>query len=204
MGFSGQEYWSRLPFPYLLAHRVAIVSGEKKLYDMLYWKHGKQRRVNIKPFYEKCWTAWSTSWNQDCQEKYQICRWHHPYAEKLLLSNCGAGKDSWESLGQQDQTSLYQRKSTLNIHWKGWCWSWSSNNLATWCKEPTHWKRPWCWKRLKAGRKGEDRGWDGWMESLTQWTWVWANSGRWWRTGKPGVLQFMGSQRVGHDWATKQ
>ena len=113
-------------------------------------------------------------------------------------------KNSWVSLGQQDQTSLYQRKSTLNIHWKGWCWSWSSNNLATWCKEPTHWKRPWCWKRLKAGRKGEDRGWDGWMESLTQWTWVWANSGRWWRTGKPSVLQFMGSQRVGHDWATKQ
>ena len=74
----------------------------------------------------------------------------------------------------------------------------SSNTLATWCEELTHLKRPWCWKRLKVG-EGDHRGWDGWMASLTQWTWVWANYGRWWRTGKPGVLQFMGSQRVGHD-----
>ena len=70
-------------------------------------------------------------------------------------------------------------KENLNIHWKDWCWSWNSNTLAIWCKEPTQWKRPWCWERLKAGR-GErgDRGWDGWMASLIQWTWVWANCGR--------------------------
>ena len=66
------------------------------------------------------------------------------------------------------------------------------------------WKRPWCWERLKAGREGDDRGQDGWMASLTQWTWVWANSGRWWRAGKPGMLQSMGLQRVGHNWATEQ
>ena len=54
------------------------------------------------------------------------------------------------------------------------------------------------------GGKGDDRGWDGWMASLTQWTWIWANSGRWWRTGKPGVLLSTGSQRIGHDWATEQ
>ena len=94
-----------------------------------------------------------------------------------------------------------QRKSVLNIHWKDRCWSWSSNTLATWCKEPTHWKRPWCWDRLKAGEEG-DRGWDGWMASLTQWTWVWASSRRSWRTGKPGRLQSFGSQRVKHDWTT--
>ena len=76
--------------------------------------------------------------------------------------------------------------------------------LATWCKEPTHQKTPWCWERLKAAGEGDDRGWDGWMVSLTQRTWVWANSGRWWRTGKPGVLQSMGLQRVRHDWATEQ
>ena len=64
--------------------------------------------------------------------------------------------------------------------------------------------RPWCWEKLKVGREGGDRGWDGWMASPTQWTWVWAGSGRWWRTGKPGVLQSMGSQRVRHDWATGQ
>ena len=60
------------------------------------------------------------------------------------------------------------------------CWSWNSNTLANWCKEPTHWKRPWCWERLKAGGEGDNRGWDGWMASLTQWTWVWVSSGSWW------------------------
>ena len=61
-----------------------------------------------------------------------------------------------------------------------------------------------CWQRLKAGGEGDDREWDGWMASLTRWTWVWADSGRWWRTGKPGVLQSTGLWRVGHDWATEQ
>ena len=65
----------------------------------------------------------------------------------------------------------------------------------------THWKRLWCWEGLGA-REGDDRGWDGWMASLTRWTWVWVNSGSWWWTGRPGVLRFTGSQRVGHDWAT--
>ena len=79
----------------------------------------------------------------------------------------------------------------------------NSNTLATWCKEQTHWKRPWCWERLRAGGEGDDRGWDGWMTSLTQWTWVWVNSRSWWWTGRSGMLRFMGSQRVGHDWATE-
>ena len=90
------------------------------------------------------------------------------------------------------------------MHWKDWSWSWSSNPLATWFEELTHWKRPWCWERLKAGGEGGNRGWDGWTASLTQWTWVWANSRRQWRTGKPGVLQFIGLQRVRHNWATEQ
>ena len=75
------------------------------------------------------------------------------------------------------------------------------NTLATWCEELTHLKGPWCWERLKAGEEGDDRGWDGWMASPTQWTWVWVSSGSWWWTGRPGVLQSMGSQRVRHDWA---
>ena len=66
-----------------------------------------------------------------------------------------------------------------------------------------HLKRPWFWETLKAGGEGDDRGWDGWMASLTRWIWVWASSTSWWRTGKPGVLQSMGSQRVGHDRATE-
>ena len=92
---------------------------------------------------------------------------------------------------------------SLNIHWKDWCWSWNSNSLGTWCKELTHWKRLWCWERLGAGGEGDDRGWDGWRASLTQWTWVWLNSGSSCWTGRPGMLWFMGSQRLGHDWATE-
>ena len=69
----------------------------------------------------------------------------------------------------------FPRQSARNIHWKDWCWSWNSNTLATWCEELTHWKRSWCWDRLKKG-EGDDRGWDGWMASLTRWTWVWVNS----------------------------
>ena len=76
------------------------------------------------------------------------------------------------------------------------------NTLATWCEELTHLKSPWCWERLMAGGEG-DRGWDGSVASLTQWTWLWVNSGSWWWTGRPGVLRFMGSQRVRHDWATE-
>ena len=67
----------------------------------------------------------------------------------------------------------------------------------------SHWKRPWCWERLRAGGEGDDRGWDGWMALLPRWTWVWVNSGSWQWTGRPGVLWFMGLQRVRHDWATK-
>ena len=87
----------------------------------------------------------------------------------------------------------------INTYWKDWCWSWWSNTLATWCEELTHWKSPGCWEKSKAQGEGDDRGWDGWMASLPWWTWVWASSGSWWRTWKPGVLQSMGSQRVGHN-----
>ena len=94
------------------------------------------------------------------------------------------------------------RKSVLNIHWKDWCWSWISATVATWCKELTPFERSWFWERLRAGEE-DNRGWDGWMALLTQWTQVWVDSrSRWW-TGRPGLLQLMGSQRVGHDWATE-
>jgi len=81
--------------------------------------------------------------------------------------------------------------------------NWNSNTLATWCEELTHLKRPWCWERLRAGGEGDDRGWDGWMASPIQWTWVWVTSGSWWWTGRPGMLWFMWLQRVRHDWATE-
>ena len=120
-----------------------------------------------------------------------------------MLLNCGVGEDSWESLGLQgDPTSPSWRKSVLNIHWKDWCWSWNSNPLATWCKELTHWKRPWCWERLRAGREGDDRGWDGWMASSTWWTRFWVNSRIWWWKGGLVCCSPWGC-RVRHDWATE-
>ena len=103
----------------------------------------------------QCFRPWSTS---------LLCSYHIP---TVMLSTC---------------CLLAKLCLTLWPHWL--YWSWSSNTLAPWCKELTHWERPWCWERLKAGGEGGDRGWDGWMASLTQWTWVWASSGRWWRTGK--------------------
>ena len=95
------------------------------------------------------------------------------------------------------------RKSVLGVHWKDWCWSWNSNTLATSCRELTYWKRPWCWEGLRARGEGDDRGWDGWMTSPTQQTWVWVNPGSLWWTGRPGILRFMGLQTVGHNWVTE-
>ena len=135
-------------------------------------------------------------------ENWTIKKTEH---SELMLSNCVAGKDSWGSLGQQgDQTGQSKRKSTLNIHCKDWYWSWCSSTLATWCKEPVPQKRPLWWKRLRAGGEGDNRGRNGWMGSLTQQTWASANSGRWWRTGRSGMLQPTGSLTNRFSWPTKQ
>ena len=99
----------------------------------------------------------------------------------------------------------HHNKANIVIHWtkRNFLFPSAYTALATWCKELTHLKKPLCWERLRAGGKGYDRGWDGWMASPKLWTWVWVNSESWWWTGKPGVLQSMGSQRIGHDWATE-
>ena len=127
---------------------------------------------------------------KECMD-VRIGLWRKLSAKELMLLNCGIRKDSWEFPGLQgDPTSPFWRRSALGFLWKEWCWSWNSSTLATSCKELTHWKRLW-WR------------WEGCMASLTRWTWVWVNSGSWWWTGRPGVLRFTGSQRVGHDWATE-
>ena len=110
-----------------------------------------------------------------------------------ISPHCGVREDSWESLGLQgDPTSPFWRRSALGFLWRERCWSWNSCTLATSCEELTHWKRLWCCQGLGAGGEGDDRGWDGWMASPTRWLWVWVNSGSWWWTGRPGMLQFMG------------
>ena len=130
--------------------------------------------------------------------------WRKLSAEKLMLLNYGVEEDSWESLGLQgDPPSPSWRRSVLGVHWKDWCWGWNSNTLATSCEELTRWKRPWYWEGLGAEGEGDDRGWIGWMASPSPWAWVWVNSRSLWWTGRPGVLWFTGSQRVGHDWVTE-
>ena len=119
-----------------------------------------------------------------------------------MLLNCDVWEDSWESLGLQgdpvqpkgDQSWVFiggtDVEAETPILWP-----------PDWL-ELTHLKWPWCWERLRAGGEGDHRGWDGWMALSTQWTWVWVDSGSWWWTGRPGVLPFMGLQRVRHDWMT--
>ena len=107
----------------------------------------------------------------------------------------------WRRLLRVPWTARRSNQPVLKEIRKDWCWSWSSKTLATWFKELSHWKRLWCWERLKA--EGDYRGWGDWMASLTRWTWVWTSSRYWWWTGKLGVLQPMGSHRVRHDWATE-
>ena len=135
---------------------------------------------------------------------FKFMFWAEWSTEELMLLNCGTGEDSWESLIQWgDQTSQSYRKSTLNVQWKDWSWSWSSNTLATWCEEANPRKRPWCWKKLKAEWEEGSGGQDGRMASHSMGM-NWANSRRWWGAGRPRLLQSMGSQRTGHDLATEQ
>ena len=138
-------------------------------------------------------------WVLDYKESWALKNWCF---WTVVLETCESPLDSKEIQPvhlKGDQPWIFVGKADA----KGWCWSWNSNTLATWFEELTHLKRLWCWGRLKVEGEGDDRGWDGCIASLTQWTWVWVNSGRWWWTERPDMMRFMGSQRVGHDWATE-
>ena len=134
-------------------------------------------------------------WELDCEESWapkNCCFWT-VVLEKTLESplDCKEiqpvhprGDQSWVFIGRAD----VEAETPIT--------------LATWCEELTHLKRPCYWERLRVGGYGDNRKWVGWMASPTQWTCVWVNSGSWCWTVRPGVLQFMGSQRVGHAWGT--
>ena len=126
--------------------------------------------------------------------KKAVCR-------RIDALNCGVGGHSWETTRKSNQSIL--TKSFLNILCKDWCWGLNSNTLDPLCEELTHLKRPRFCERMMAGGEDDDSGWDGWMASPTPWTWTWVNSRRWWWTGKPGMLQSMGLQRIGHEWVTE-
>ena len=134
-------------------------------------------------------------WELDCEESWAPKNWCFwtVVLEKTLESplDCKGvqpvhpkGDGSWVFFGRTDA------KAETPILWPPHA-------------ELTHWERLWCWEGLGAGGEGDDRGRDGWMASPTRCTWVWVNSGSLWWTGRPGVLRFMGSQRVGHDWVTE-
>ena len=125
--------------------------------------------------------------------------WRRLSAEELMLLNCGVGEDSWTAR-RSNQSILKEISPGISL--ERMMLKLKLQYFGHLMEELTHWKRLWCWEGLGARREGDGRGWDGWMASLTWWTWVWVNSGSWWWTRRPGVLQFMGSQRVGHDWVT--
>ena len=137
-------------------------------------------------------------WELDCKETWAPKNWCFwtVVLEKTLESplNCkdiqpvhSKGNQSWVFFGRTDA------EAETPVLWPPVAKNWLS-----------HWKIPWCWVRLKVGGEGDNRGWDGWMASLTQWTRIWVNSWSWWWTGRPGVLRFMGSQRVRNDLVTEQ
>ena len=156
-------------------------------------KNSFLHRVGVLPSSQgygfSCGHVWM--WELDCEESWAPKNWCFwtVVLEKTLESplDCKEiqpvhpqGDQSWMFFGRTDP------EAETPILWPPHA-------------ELTHWKRPWCWEGLGAG-EGDDRGRDGWMVSPTRWTWLWVNSGSWWWTGRPGVLWFTGSQRVGHDW----
>ena len=138
----------------------------------------------------------------------QVWMWELDYKESWALKNWCFKLWCWRRRLRVPWTARRSTQSILKeispgCSLKDWCWSWNPNTLATWYKELTHLKRPWCWERLKQGGEGNVRGWDDWMASPTNWTWIWVDSRSWWWTGRPGMLKFMGLQRVRHNWVTE-
>ena len=122
----------------------------------------------------KNWCFWTVVLEKTLESPWFDCREIQPVHPK--------GNQSWIFIGRNDV---------------------EAETPILWPPNVKNWKRPWCWERLEAGGEGEDRGWDGWMALLTQWMWVWVNSGSWCWTGRPGVLQSMRLQKIRHDWATE-
>ena len=165
----------------------------KKSYDQPRWHIQKQRHYFVNKVLSSqgygfsCGHVWM--WELDCEESWAPENWCF-----------------WTVVLEKTLESPLDCKEIEPVHSKGDqpCDFFGRNGtLTTSCKELTHWKRLWCWEGLGTGGEGDDRGWDGWMASLTRWTWVWVNSRSWWWTGRPGVLRFTGSQRVGQDWAAE-
>ena len=157
------------------------------------------------------WVIQRTGWERESEKKLRIKQ--EMGGVKFLLK-CSykeilVGLElSWDQCKNKPMAGIetQTKRTDVLLWWRGRGWNelgeehWQTYTAM--CKEPAHWKRPWCWERSKAG-EGDNRGWDGWMASPTQCTWVWVSSRSWWWTVRPGVLQSMGSQSVGYDRATE-
>ena len=182
-----------------------MVTAAMKLKDIAPWKKSyDQLRQHIKK--QRHYFADIGSSNQFFDfSSIHVCMWELDYTESWMPKNLCF----WTVVLEKTLENLLDCKEIQSVNpERNQPWIFigrtdaEASILSTWWKELIHWKRRWCWERLKAEEEG-NRGWDGWMASPTQWTWVWVGSGSWWWTGRPGVLRFMGSQRVGHDWATE-
>ena len=181
MGFSRQEYWSGVPFPspedLPNPGKMTNLDSTLKSRDITLPTKVHLVMAMVFPIVMYGCESWTVIKAEGRRiDAFELWCWKRLES----LSEC-----------KEIQPVHPKGDQSWNIHWKDWCWSWNANTLATWCKELTHLKRPWCWERLKVGGEGDDRGWDGWMASPTQWTWIWVNLGSWWWTGRPGMLQSM-------------
>ena len=202
-GFSRQEYWSGLPFPSpgdLPNPGIELTSPTLqadalpseppgKPYDQPRQHIKKQRHYfankgqSSKSYGVSSSHVWM--WELDCEESWITKNWCFwtVVLEKTLESPLDCKEIQPVHL-KGNQSGIFIGRTDAEAE--------TPNTLATLCEELTHLKGAWCWERLKAGGEGDDRGWDGWMASPTQWIWVWVNSGSWLWTGRPGMLRSMG------------
>ena len=124
--------------------------------------------------------------------------------KELMLSNYGVGEDSCESRTSRRSNQSILKEINPEYSSEGLMLKLKLQSFGHLMQRANSLEKPWCWERLRAEGEGGGRGWDGWMTSPTQWTGVWASSRRQWRTGKPGLLQCMGLQRVRHELVTEQ
>ena len=128
--------------------------------------------------------------------------WRKLSTKELMLLNCGVGEDLRVPWTARRSSQSILKEISPGYSLEGLMLKLKLQYFGHLMQRADYLERPCCWERLRA--EGDDRGWDGWMASLTHWTWVWVDSRSWWWTRRAGVLRFMGSQRVGHNWVTEQ
>ena len=144
--------------------------------------------------------GWLSGKESSCQcRRHGFDLWFGAERRRMMLLNCGVGEDSWVPWTARRSNQSILKEISPEYSLEGLILKLKLQYFGHLMWRMTHLRRPWCWERLKEGREGDNRGWDSWMASQTQGTWVWVNSRSWQWTGRPGVLQSMGSQRVRHD-----